>query len=77
MGDGWVLSEGLFQGTHAVTDRSIMLRAGFLRRLDADGLQTQEAVYFDYMTMMVQLGLVDPGTSVLPTTWGQVKSLFE
>jgi hypothetical protein len=85
LGEGWVMAETVFQGTHdgpyfgvPATGVSFPLRIGFLERFDEDGLATTLHIYFDNLTMLINMGVVEPpGTSVLPTTWGQIKSLFE
>jgi len=62
MGDGWVVTETVSTGTHdgpylgiPATGRSIMVRAGVLRRFDADGLLTNLHLYYDNMTVLQQL----------------------
>jgi len=62
MGDGWVVTEIVSTGTHdgpyfgiPATGRSIMVRAGVLRRFDADGLLTNLHCYYDNMTILQQL----------------------
>ena len=86
LGDGWVVAETVFQGTHdgpylgiPATGRSFPLRVALLVRFDEDSLATHFHVYFDNLTMLVNMGVVEPPgpTSVRPSTWGQVKSLFQ
>jgi steroid delta-isomerase-like uncharacterized protein len=85
MGDGWVLVEAVFRGTHdgpymdiPATGNPMTNRLVWIRRYDADGLATYHHTYVDSFTALVQMGIVElPTTSVLPTTWGQVKSLFQ
>ena len=71
LGDGWVVVEVVFTGTHngpfmgiPPTGRTISVRAGSLRRFDADGLVTDFALYYDMLGVMTQLTAavpVDPG----------------
>jgi steroid delta-isomerase-like uncharacterized protein len=84
MGDGWVLVEYVATGTHdgpyfgiPATGMPVQIRVGELVRFNDDGLMTNFSLYYDTLTLLMQLGLVEPPTSILPTTWGQVKSLFE
>ena len=67
MGDGWVLNEVLWKGTHTglyfdilATGRPIQVRGAYLSRWDADGLQTNIHIYFDNLTVLAQLGLFPP-----------------
>ena len=65
MGDGWVLQEVVFQGTHdgpyfgiPATGRPWATRGAVLSRVDASGLTTHMRVYWDEMTNLVQWGLM-------------------
>jgi len=67
MGDGWVLHEVIYSGTHEgplfgvpATGNSFEIRAAFLARFDEDGLEANLYVYVDNMTLMMQLGLIPP-----------------
>jgi steroid delta-isomerase-like uncharacterized protein len=67
MGDGWVLREVVFTGTHdgpfmgfPATGRTCTLRGAGLLRFDADGLVTNFSLYYDNITVMAQLGLFPP-----------------
>jgi len=67
MGDGWVLNEVLWKGTHTglyfdilATGCSVEVRGGLLSRYDADGLITNLNIYFDNLTVLAQLGLFPP-----------------
>jgi steroid delta-isomerase-like uncharacterized protein len=85
LGEGWVLHEVVYRGTHdgpyfgiPATGRSIEIRAVLLYHFNEDGIETDVHVYFDNLSVLMQLGVVEPPTtSVLPTTWGQVKSFFQ
>jgi len=75
LGDGWVVVEVVFTGTHngpfmgmPATGRQVALRAGSLRHFDADGLVTNFALYYDMLGVMTQLTAVtpiDPGSEGL------------
>ena len=65
MGDGWVLCEAVFQGTHdgpylgvLATGSSMVNRVAWISRFDAEGLLTYFHVYFDNMGVLVQIGAV-------------------
>ena len=83
MGDGWVLSEVVYRGTNdgpyfgiPATGRSFEVRGVAVNRFDAGGLLTYQHVYFDNMTLFVQLGLVpapEP-SAVSPASWGEIKA---
>ena len=67
MGDGWVLNEVVWKGTHTglyfdilATGRPVEMRGGLLSRYDADGLITNLNIYFDNLTLLAQLGLFPP-----------------
>ena len=67
MGDGWVLNEVMWKGTHTglyfdilATGRPIEIRGGLLSRYDADGLITNLNIYFDNLSVLAQLGLFPP-----------------
>jgi len=58
MGDGWVLNEVVWKGTHTglyfdilATGRPAEVRGGTLTRYDADGLITNLNIYFDNLTV--------------------------
>ena len=62
MGDGWVLVELLFIGTHdgpylgvPATGRFVAVRGGGIARYDAQGLMTDFSLYYDNITMMTQI----------------------
>ena len=67
MGDGWVLTEVVYRGTHTglyfdilATGRPVEIRAALLARFNADGLETNLNVYFDNLSVLAQLGLFPP-----------------
>jgi steroid delta-isomerase-like uncharacterized protein len=67
MGDGWVLNEILWKGTHTglyfdilATGRPVEIMGAFLARYDSDGLITNLNIYFDNLTVLAQLGLFPP-----------------
>lgn len=85
MGDGWVVSEVLFRATNdgpyfgiPATGRPVELRGAWIARYDADGLITNLNIYFDNMTILVQLGVVEPPqpTAISPASWGEIKAMF-
>ncbi|MBL7187616.1 MAG: nuclear transport factor 2 family protein [Phycisphaerae bacterium] len=62
LGDGWVLSEVVYSGTHTgdyfgipATGRLFRLRGVSLERFDAQGLITNLNVYFDNLTLITQI----------------------
>jgi steroid delta-isomerase-like uncharacterized protein len=62
LGDGWVLSEVVFKGTHTgdyfgipASGRLFSLRGVSLQRTDAQGLLTNLNVYFDNLTLITQI----------------------
>jgi hypothetical protein len=62
LGDGWILSEVIFSGTHTgeyggvpATGSLFNLRGAVLQRFDADGLLTNHNVYYDNLTLMTQI----------------------
>ena len=64
MGDGWVLSEQIARGTNdgpyvgiPPTGKSATLRVVYLRQFDADGLLIDQSLYYDTLSLLVQLGL--------------------
>jgi len=75
LGNGWVAVEVVFTGTHngpfmgvPATGRTLTLRAGSLRRFDADGLVTDFSLYYDNLTIIAQITAVtpiDPGSDGL------------
>jgi steroid delta-isomerase-like uncharacterized protein len=89
MGEGWVVSEVLFLGTHdgphlilglmEGTGRTMDVPMGVIVRADADGLITDYHLYYDYMIILAQMGIIPSpeSTTVSPTSWGQIKSLFQ
>lgn len=65
LGDGWVLSELAWQGTNTgpyfglpATGRPFQLRVAELSRVDASGLITVSHFYWDNVTLLAQLGLL-------------------
>ena len=86
MGDGWVLTEAVFPGTHdgpylgvPATGSPMINRVAWIERFDADGVATAFHVYFDNFGVLVQIGAVPPpgATTVSPSTWGQIKAAFQ
>jgi len=85
MGDGWVLTECVWNGTNdgpyfglPATGRSVKgLRGVTLARYD-NGLITNLHIYFDNLTLLTQLGIVQPSEApaVSPSSWGKVKEMF-
>jgi steroid delta-isomerase-like uncharacterized protein len=62
LGDGWVLSEVIFSGTHTedylgvpAEGRLFHLRGVTLDHFDADGLVTYHSAYYDNLTLMTQI----------------------
>jgi predicted ester cyclase len=62
LGDGWILSEVVYSGTHTgdyfgipATGRLFRLRGVSLQRFDAQGLITNLNVYFDNLTLITQI----------------------
>jgi predicted ester cyclase len=84
LGDGWVAVEVVFTGTHdglfmgvPPTGRTGTVRAGGLRRFDADGLVTDFALYYDNLTIMTQLTAEEwpvdgPWITTVPTPMGNM-----
>jgi predicted ester cyclase/ketosteroid isomerase-like protein len=67
LGDGWVLAEVVFSGTHTgpyggvpATGNPFRLRGASLQRFDADGLLTSHNVYYDNLTLMTQITAPTP-----------------
>ena len=65
MGDGWVLSEFRSTGTQTgpyfgvpASEEFVVVRWGMLARFGEDGLVREMDVYFDNMSIMVQIGAV-------------------
>jgi len=70
LGDGWVVAEGAFTGTHtgvyfgiAPAGRSIHVRAAYLYRVDSTGLIVDARVYYDDMAVLAQMGAFPPMAS--------------
>jgi len=85
LGDGWVVAEMVFQGTHdgpylgiPATGRFFPVRIAILQRIDEEGLATHFHVYFDNLTMLTQMGVFPPPepSAVSPASWGEIKSRF-
>jgi steroid delta-isomerase-like uncharacterized protein len=62
MGDGWVLSDAVFSGTHdgpyfgiPATGNPMSVRTGVLHRFDENGLITNLNVYYDNLTVVSQI----------------------
>jgi predicted ester cyclase len=62
LGDGWVITEILFTGTHdgaylgiPATGRPVVIRGAALVRVDAQGLMTDLSLYFDNLSLMTVL----------------------
>jgi steroid delta-isomerase-like uncharacterized protein len=84
MGEGWVVLETVFSGTNdgpffgiPATGRSAAVKCGFVVQSDADGLLTQVRDYYDSFSLLVQLGLAEPPSSVSTASWGQIKAKFQ
>jgi steroid delta-isomerase-like uncharacterized protein len=67
LGDGWVVTEGAFTGTHtgvyfgiAPAGRSIHVRAAYLYRVDSAGLIVDVRVYYDDLAWLSQMGAFPP-----------------
>jgi steroid delta-isomerase-like uncharacterized protein len=67
LGDGWVLTEALWEGTNTgpyfgtpATNERVALRGAILSQVDEAGLITTFHIYFDNLTMLGQLGLLTP-----------------
>ena len=85
MGDGWILNEGLFMGTHdgpymgvPATGKPMVNRVAWVSRYDADGVITHFHAYFDNLGVLVQIGAIpapEP-SAVSPSTWGDIKARF-
>ena len=67
MGDGWVLAEALFTGTHGapffgVPATGVIASAmvAWMARYDAEGLMTYFHVYHDNLTLLAQIGAFPP-----------------
>ena len=67
LGDGWVLTEMVFTGTNdgpylgiPATGLPITLRAGQVNRFDEDGILTYQYSYFDSLTILAQIGALEP-----------------
>ncbi len=67
MGNGWVLSEHVYKGTNTgsylglpPTGRPISVRSALLTRFDENGLQTNFYSYWDQLTVLAQLGILQP-----------------
>lgn len=80
LGDGWVLEEVRLTALAGKID----LRAAYLLRFDADGLLMSDHGYADVVTLLVQVGameplgpVIGPPTAVSPSTWGQIKATFQ
>jgi predicted ester cyclase len=65
MGDGWVVSEFQSTGTQTgpyfgvpASDKFVVVRWGMVAQYGADGLVRDMGVYFDNMSIMVQIGAV-------------------
>ena len=85
MGDGWVLAEETFGGTHngpymgvPATGRYGETRTAYLYHFDADGLITYTGAYWDQIPTLITIGLMPPPepSAVSPSTWGEIKSKF-
>ena len=66
LGDGWVLAEAVWTGTYEgpyldipATGNSIELRGAWLSHFDADGLMTDSRCYFDKLTVLRQMGVIE------------------
>ncbi|MBC8217213.1 MAG: ester cyclase [Planctomycetes bacterium] len=62
LGDGWILTEEISQGTHdgpfsgvPASGKEAQVRAVLLNHYDADGLLTSQNYYFDNMALMAQI----------------------
>ena len=62
LGDGWVIAEVLFTGTHdgpylgiPATGRPVVIRGASLVRVDAEGLVTNMSLYFDNLGLLTVL----------------------
>ena len=85
MGDGWVLTEAIFRGTHdgpyfgvPGSGNLMVNRVAWLIRVDADGLSTNFHIYFDNLGVLIQIGAIPaPGTVVTPSSWGEIKAQFQ
>ncbi|MCP5521607.1 MAG: ester cyclase [Verrucomicrobiales bacterium] len=67
LGDGWVLVEALWTGTHTgpymgapASNNPVDLRGAILARVDEAGLVTYFHVYFDNLTLLGQMGMLTP-----------------
>ena len=70
-------NDGPYFGIPA-TGKPAQVRLGELVRFDADGLMTDFSLYYDSLTLLMQLGLVhapEPST-VSSASWGQLKAKF-
>ena len=85
LGDGWILNETIFTGTHdgpylgvPATGRPMINRLAWVARYDADGVMTHFHAYFDNLGVLVQIGAIPPPepSTVSPASWGQIKAKF-
>jgi len=83
MGDGWVLAEETFGGTHngpylgvPATGRYGETRTVYLYRFDADGLITYTGAYWDQIPTLITIGVMPPPepSTVSPASWGEIKA---
>ena len=85
LGDGWVFTEQVYQGTNdgpffgPATGKFVSgTRCGILERFNSDGILTEFRDYYDNLGMMIQMGLVpapEP-SAISPASWGEIKSRF-
>jgi hypothetical protein len=68
LGDGWVLTEGVYRGTNTgpyfgllATGRPVNVRVAILNQVDSQGLINFESIYYDNLTALTQLGYFPPG----------------
>jgi len=82
MGNGWVLSQAIVTGVNdgpnsllgfPATGKAFQVRVASLHRFDEDGLITNINAYPDFMTLLAQLGLLQPPA---PTQEEQNKGLL-
>ena len=67
MGEGWVLAEVIVTGTNdgpymgilPATGNHFTQRTATLYRIDTEGVITDKRMYWDELTNMVQLGLME------------------
>jgi steroid delta-isomerase-like uncharacterized protein len=84
MGDGWILSEHIYSGTNTKsymgfppTGLPIMIRGAVISHVNSDGLGTNMYMYWDQLTLLAQLGFLQPPPTLEETNKALVQRYFD